>query len=54
MAYTAQTAMFLAVDRLLGSRRDLVMSHSSLVVAGSGVATVDADAAVSGATGGMM
>ena len=48
------TAMFLAVDRLLGSRRDLAMSHPSLVVAGSGEVTVKADTAVSGTTGGMM
>ena len=54
MAYTVQTAMFLAVDRFLGSRRDLVMSHPSLLVAGSGVVTVKAGITVSGATDGMM
>ncbi len=54
MAYRLQTAMFLAVDRFLGSRCDLVMSHPSLVLAGSEVVTVKAGTAVSGATDGMM
>ena len=54
MAYTVQTAMFLAVDRFLGSRLDLVMSHRPLLVAGSGVVTGKAGTAVSGAADGMM